>query len=85
MGELKNETALILASLFFCHLFDVPLLSFSSFPLVIIFLSGHDWGESSRLVPAKNCQKHEGEFVPSSHGIKKQRGRLVEKVASELG
>ena len=36
MGELKNETALILASLFFCHLFDVPLLSFSSFPLVII-------------------------------------------------
>lgn len=32
VGELKNETALILASLFFCHLFDVPLLSFSSFP-----------------------------------------------------
>ena len=36
MEELKNDTALIFASLFFCHLFDVPLLSFSSFPLVII-------------------------------------------------
>ena len=32
VGELKNETALILTSLFFCYLFDVPLLSFSSFP-----------------------------------------------------
>lgn len=27
-----------------------------------------------RLVPAKN---HEGEFVPSSHGMKKPRGRFA--------
>ena len=59
-----------------------------------MFLSGHDRRESSPsscqklpktgAYPAK-IMRVEGEFVPSSHGIKKQRGRLVEKIASELG
>lgn len=63
VGELKNETALILASLFFCHLFDVPLLSFSSFPLVIILKTKFTilyffiWAWLGRKLPPSSRQK----------------------------
>ena len=77
MGELKNKTA----SLFFCHLFDVPLLSFSSFPLVSFYSTAHErvFLSVHEKAPAYNSsrQRETKKFVPSSHGIKKQRGRLA--------